>query len=78
MIIESVEFSGNFYWFSTLVSKQSNLKGIYKALSNVKATHTKTITMGTGNKSTRVVAWTFLTKEEQSEWRRTRWNKKAN
>lgn len=76
MIAESVKFARNFYWFSTLVSKQSNLKGIYKTLDDVKATQTKTINMGTGNKSTRVVAWTFLTKEEQAEWRKTRWNKK--
>jgi 23S rRNA (adenine1618-N6)-methyltransferase len=77
MIAESVKFAGNFYWFSTLVSRQSNLKGIYKALDNVKATQVKMINMGTGNKSTRVVAWTFLSKEEQAEWRKTRWNKKA-
>ena len=30
MIRESLEFSKNCYWFSTLVSKQSNLKGIFK------------------------------------------------
>ena len=28
--------------------------------------------MGTGNKSTRIVAWTFLSKEEQKEWAKTR------
>ncbi|MBT3208931.1 MAG: 23S rRNA (adenine(1618)-N(6))-methyltransferase RlmF, partial [Bacteroidetes bacterium] len=32
MIRESEKFSKNCYWFSTLVSKQSNLKGIYKYL----------------------------------------------
>jgi 23S rRNA (adenine1618-N6)-methyltransferase len=30
--------------------------------------------MGTGNKSSRIVAWTFLSREEQKEWRETRWN----
>jgi len=77
MINESVKFAGNVYWFSTLVSKQSNLKGIYKTLDSVKVTNSRTIMMGTGNKSARVVAWTFLTKEEQSQWRETRWNKKS-
>ncbi|MBT7493578.1 MAG: 23S rRNA (adenine(1618)-N(6))-methyltransferase RlmF [Bacteroidetes bacterium] len=33
MIRESEKFSKNCYWFSTLVSKQSNLKGIYKYLA---------------------------------------------
>ena len=75
MIGESQEFSKNCYWFSTLVSKQSNLKGIYKSLEKVEATHTKTISMGTGNKSSRIVAWTFLSKEEQKEWRENRWKK---
>ena len=73
MIRESEKFSKNCYWFSTLVSKQSNLKGIYKILEKIEANQIKTIPMGTGNKSTRMVAWTFLSREEQKEWRETRW-----
>lgn len=73
MVFESRRFAKNVYWFSTLVSKQSNLKGIYKSLDTVEATQTKTIAMGTGNKSTRIVAWTFLTKEEEKQWRETQW-----
>ena len=73
MIRESEKFSKNCYWFSTLVSKQSNLKGIYKLLEKIEANQIKKIPMGTGNKSSRIVAWTFLSKEEQKEWRETRW-----
>lgn len=73
MVRESKKFSKNCYWFSTLVSKQSNLKGIYKSLEKLEANQIKTIPMGTGNKSSRIVAWTFLSKEEQKEWRETRW-----
>ena len=73
MIADSKRFSKDCYWFSTLVSKQSNLKGIYKALEDFKATDVKTIEMGTGNKSTRIVAWSFLSKQEQKEWRDARW-----
>lgn len=73
MIKESKKFATNCFWFSTLVSKQSNLKGVYKALEAIGATAVKTIPMGTGNKSTRIVAWTFLSKEEQKEWKATRW-----
>jgi len=75
MIKESLNFSTNCFWFSTLVSKQSNLKGIYKLLERMKPTAVKTIPIGTGNKSTRIVAWTFLTNEEQKEWRDSRWKK---
>jgi 23S rRNA (adenine1618-N6)-methyltransferase len=73
MIFESKKFAASCYWFTTLVSKQSNLKGFYKLLEKLEATQTKTITMGTGNKSTRIVAWTFLSKEQQKQWRDTRW-----
>jgi 23S rRNA (adenine1618-N6)-methyltransferase len=73
LIEESKEFSKNGYWFSTLVSKQSNLKGIYKMLENIEANQITTIPLGTGNKSSRIVAWTFLSLEDQKEWRETRW-----
>ncbi len=73
MIEESRAFSGNCYWFSTLVSKQSNLKGIYKLLKVIKARQVKTIPLGTGNKSSRIVAWTFLSRDQQKEWGETRW-----
>jgi len=73
MIKESKKFAPNFYWFSTLVSKKANLKAIYKSIENVKANKVKTIDMGTGNKISRIVAWTFLSKKEQNVWRETRW-----
>ena len=73
MIKESEQFGKNCYWFSTLVSKKSNLKGIYKVLNDMEATGIKTIPIGTGNKSSRIIAWSFLSKEEQKEWRETRW-----
>ncbi|MGY8901218.1 MAG: 23S rRNA (adenine(1618)-N(6))-methyltransferase RlmF, partial [Flavobacteriales bacterium] len=69
MIRESLEFSKTCYWFSTLVSKQSNLKGICRLLENSAATQIKMVPMGTGNKSSRIVAWTFLSLIEQKEWR---------
>ncbi len=73
MIRESRNFGQNCYWFSTLVSKQSNLKGIYSALERSDALQIKTIPMGTGNKSTRIVAWSFLSQEQQKVWREERW-----
>jgi 23S rRNA (adenine1618-N6)-methyltransferase len=73
MITESKIYSKRCFWFSTLVSKQSNLKGIYKSLENSNIKQLKTITMGTANKYSRIVAWTFLSKEEQKEWRESRW-----
>ena len=73
MIRESKKFSQNCFWFSTLVSKQSNLKGIFKSLEESEATQIINKPMGTGNKSTRIVAWTFLSNDEQKVWVKTRW-----
>jgi 23S rRNA (adenine1618-N6)-methyltransferase len=73
MIKESKNFAKNCLWFSTLVSKQSNLKGIYNALETMGAKQVKTIPMGTGNKSSRIVAWTYLNKEERKQWCAERW-----
>lgn len=73
MIRESEKFYQNCLWFSTIVSKQSNLKGIYKTLRKFGANEVRTISLGTGNKSSRIVAWSFLSKEEQKNWREERW-----
>ena len=75
MVRESKKFSETVFWFTSLVSKQSNLKSIYSALDNENAVAVKTIPMGQGNKTSRIVAWTFLTPNQQKEWRNTRWNK---
>lgn len=73
MVLQSKTFGNNCFWFSTLVSKQSNLKALYKVLDQVGAIEIKTIPMGTGNKVSRIIAWTFLTKEKQIQWSRARW-----
>jgi 23S rRNA (adenine1618-N6)-methyltransferase len=66
-------FAESCFWFSTSVSKQSHLKGIYEALASEHAVEVKTIPMGQGNKSGRIVAWTFLNRDQQENWRSTRW-----
>jgi 23S rRNA (adenine1618-N6)-methyltransferase len=60
MIHQSKQFAESCLWFTTLISKQSNLNSAYKALKNVEAFDVKTIPMGQGNKISRIVAWTFL------------------
>jgi 23S rRNA (adenine1618-N6)-methyltransferase len=74
MIRQSKLFSTSCFWYSASISKQSHLNSIYEALENAEAVDVKTIPMGQGNKSGRIVAWTFLTPEEQKEWVNKRWN----
>lgn len=76
MIEQSKEFSTQCFWFTTLVSKYSNLRAIHKLLRQAKTTKVETIEMGQGNKSSRIVAWTFLNKEQQQNWKSSRWNRK--
>jgi 23S rRNA (adenine1618-N6)-methyltransferase len=73
MIYESKEFANNCFWFTTLVSKESNLKGVFKDLEKLEATQVRKIDLETGNKASRIVAWSFLTKEEQHIWQESRW-----
>ena len=61
MIYESVKHPLNCMWFTTLVSKKENLASIYKTLNKVNAVEIKTIDMAQGQKTSRFVAWTFMT-----------------
>ena len=73
MIVESAVIGSQCYWFSSLVSKASNLPDIYKTLKANDALQVKTINMAQGQKKSRFVAWTFLTLEQQKSWRKIYW-----
>jgi len=69
MIFESVKYPLQVFWFTTLVSKKDNLKSIYKTLNKVGAVEIKTIEMVQGQKTSRFVAWTFLSEKQQKVWK---------
>jgi 23S rRNA (adenine1618-N6)-methyltransferase len=73
MIFKSKQFAHSCFLFSTLVSKQSNLKAVYEALEKLEAIDVKTIQMGQGHKVSRIVTWTFLSPDQQRAWRNKRW-----
>jgi 23S rRNA (adenine1618-N6)-methyltransferase len=73
MIKESKRFATSCFWFTTLISKAANLKSVLYNLKTAGAIDVKTIPMGQGNKISRIVAWTFLKKEQQKLWRETKW-----
>lgn len=75
MISESKMFASNCFWFSSLVSKESNLKKIQPLLQKNNATKTKILNIKTGNKMSRIIAWTYLTASERERWIETRWNR---
>ena len=67
MIYESAKYPKQCIWFTTLVSKKDNLKSIYRILNKVGAVEIKTIDMAQGQKISRIVAWTFLSSNQQQE-----------
>lgn len=73
MIKESKQFANSCFWFSTLISKESNLRGIYAELKKVNAVVVRTIPMAQGNKTSRIVAWTYLSMEQQKKWVKIKW-----
>ncbi len=75
MINESKIQAKKVFWFSTLVSKKESLSAIYKALKGVGALEVETIEMQHGQKVTRIVCWTFLSKVQQKEWAQRRWSR---
>jgi 23S rRNA (adenine1618-N6)-methyltransferase len=69
MIFESAKYPMQVLWFTTLVSKKENLNNIYKTLNKVGAATIKTIDMAQGQKTSRIVAWTFLSETQQKDWK---------
>jgi len=68
MIVQSKQFATSCCWFTTLVSKESNLNKAYKLLKKAEAITVKTLPMAQGNKQSRILVWSFLTPEEQEKW----------
>lgn len=73
MIEESAALGKQCFWFSTLVSKSMNVPFIYGSLERQRPVEIRTIEMAQGQKISRFVAWTFLSPEEQTSWRKNRW-----
>lgn len=72
MIAESIQRSQSCLWFTTLVSKETSLPAVYRALKNAGIQNNRTIEMTQGQKKSRIVAWTFFTERQQQAWRNRR------
>lgn len=69
MIYESAKYPMQCLWYTTLVSKKENLTSFYKTLNKVSAAEIKTIDMAQGQKTSRIVAWTYLSEAQQKNWK---------
>lgn len=69
MIYESAKYPIQVMWFTTLVSKNAHLKSIYRILEKVNVASFRTIEMAQGQKTSRFVAWTFLSEAQMKNWK---------
>lgn len=58
-LYESSLFKDHCVWFTSLVSQKELIRGLKVSLKKLGATSVKVIKMGTGNKLTRIIAWSF-------------------
>ncbi|MFJ2547130.1 23S rRNA (adenine(1618)-N(6))-methyltransferase RlmF [Pseudomonas sp. NPDC087612] len=75
LVAESVSLSQQVLWFTSLVSKASNLPGIQAALKKAGAAEQRVVEMGQGQKQSRMIAWTFQDAAARQAWRQQRWSK---
>lgn len=68
MVKQSVAFGEQVLWFTTLVSKVRNMPYLLKRLEQANAMKVKTIEMAQGQKTSRVLCWTFQSKKQQKAW----------
>jgi len=74
MVKQSEDFGRSFLWFTSLISKKNHVGHIIKALKETTTKEAKVIPMGQGNKTSRIVAWTYHTEKEREAWTQ-RWTK---
>lgn len=73
MINESKQIRKNCMWFSSLVSKSYHVKKLQNRLNDAEAAESRLLNISTGNKVSRIIAWTFLSEEKKMQWRIERW-----
>ncbi len=60
MIKESVGFQNQVFWFTTLVSKNDNVRPLKRIVRKAGAKRIKIIEMSQGQKMSRILAWSFI------------------
>ncbi|MFA7892478.1 23S rRNA (adenine(1618)-N(6))-methyltransferase RlmF [Pseudomonas putida] len=69
LINESAQYASQTLWFTSLVSKASNLPALEAALKKTGATAVRVAEMGQGQKQSRMLAWSFHDDAARKAWR---------
>jgi len=72
MIEQSTQIPKRVLWFTTLLSKADNLTPLQAVLKKARVVDTRIIDMAQGQKQSRIVAWSFLSAGDRSQWARER------
>ncbi len=73
MAKESLNYSQQVCWFTSLISKSENIRPLKKRLTQLGVNQIEVIKMSQGQKISRLIAWSFLTKDQQKSWAQERW-----
>jgi 23S rRNA (adenine1618-N6)-methyltransferase len=76
MIEESAQFAKSCLWFTSLLSKETTVKTCSQILDRVEAKQIEIIDMAQGQKSSRIIAWSFMDTAEHKSWAAKRWSGK--
>ncbi|MFT7130324.1 MAG: 23S rRNA (adenine1618-N6)-methyltransferase [Gammaproteobacteria bacterium] len=74
MVKESQLFAEQVCWFTTLVSKSENVQPLKVQLEKLGVERIEVLNMSQGQKTSRVLVWSFLSRKQQREWARHRWS----
>lgn len=69
LINESAQYANQTLWFTSLVSKASNLAALEAALKKAGAAAVRVVEMGQGQKQSRMLAWSFHDDAARQAWR---------
>lgn len=73
MASESAQVAAQVLWFSSLVSKVSNVELLQHCLAQAGACEVRVLGMSQGQKQSRLVAWSFHDAGQRSAWRQRHW-----
>jgi len=66
MVQQSMEFTNQCLWFTSLVSKKDNLQPLSRILKRAKVAEFKVTDMAQGQKTSRFIAWTYKSKRQRA------------
>lgn len=68
MVSQSTAFADQCLWFTSLVSKKDNLQPLHRILVQTGVADFKVVEMAQGQKISRFIAWTYMKKNQRSEF----------